>query len=107
MQLCHRIFLKHFLRVKTIGEKELNSFFENRIASEDVKFNDPIKKLGIKTFTLLNKPIKTSKDKEKAKLISVDRQCFSRLLVVGQKKAIDLSSLFSYELSPVLPALSS
>ena len=96
---------KTLLRVKTIGEKGLNSFFENTIVSEDVKFNDPIRKLGIKTFTSLNKPIKTSKDKETAKLISADRQCFSRLLVVGQKRAIDLSSLLFYELSPVPPAL--
>ena len=93
------------MRAKTIGEKELNSFLENRIASEDVKFNDPIKKLGIKKFTSLNEPIKTSKDDEKAKLISVDRQCFSRLLVASQKRAIDLSTLLSYELSPVPPAL--
>ena len=93
------------LSAKKLGEKDLNSFFAKRIETEDAKFHDPITKLDIKTFSSINKPIKVSRDKEKAKLINVDRECFSRLLVVGQKREIDLPNLLSYELSPVPPAL--
>ena len=88
------------LDAKSLGEHDMQTYFQDRISTNQVKFNEPIKKLGIKTFSSLNKPVKTANSRSSV-IVKQDRQCFSRLLVVGQKRKVDLQNLLSYELSSV------
>ena len=64
-----------------------------------------MKKINIKTFQSLNKPIKPSKRKQALKTINLDRQVYSRLLVVSKDRDIDLEEVKSYELASVPLAL--
>eukprot|EP00745_Piridium_sociabile_P013977 TRINITY_DN2058_c0_g1_i7.p1 TRINITY_DN2058_c0_g1~~TRINITY_DN2058_c0_g1_i7.p1 ORF type:complete len:474 (+),score=89.64 TRINITY_DN2058_c0_g1_i7:286-1707(+) len=62
-------------------------------------FHNPIKK-KVKTMQVLMKSVKVN-DKPVYDLEAV----FARLLIVGQKRNIELASVFQHELSPVPPSL--
>ena len=70
------------LSAKEQGEKAMGKFVQARLISDKENFWDPLKKINIKTFQSLNKPIKSSKGKQALKTINLDRQVYSRLLVV-------------------------
>jgi hypothetical protein len=63
------------------------------------------KKTNVKTFACLSKPIKLTKDKQKVQAVNIDREIFSRLVVVSESRDIDLKELYSYELAQVPLAL--
>ena len=67
--------------------------------SLSTEFHKPIKK-KVKTMESLKKAVTV-----KGKAIYDIETLFSRLLVVGQQRTIDMADVFKYELSPVPPAL--
>ena len=93
------------LSAKEQGEKAMGEFVQARLISDKKNFWDPLKKINIKTFQSLNKPIKSSKGKQALKTINLDRQVYSRLLVVSKDRDIDLEEVQSYELASVPLAL--
>ena len=78
-----------------IGQQMHTSF----LSSLPDGFHNPIKK-KVKTMQVLKKSVNVN-DKPVYDLEAV----FARLLIVGQKRNIDLASVFQHELSPVPPAL--
>ena len=56
----------------------------------------PIKKPSVKNFSYLNKPAVT-KDKQSKKALNIDRQIFSRLIVIAQVRDINLPHILEYE----------
>ena len=81
------------LSAKEQGEKAMGEFVQARLISDKENFWDPLKKINIKTFQSLNKPIKPSKGKQALKTINLDRQVYSRLLVVSKDRGIDLEEV--------------
>lgn len=67
--------------------------------SSEVSFHDPIKKLKLTNFasSTLSKVKITGKDV----MIKADRNLFTRLLVVAQKRSMDLRNVFEYSLGPL------
>ena len=63
-------------------------------------FFDPSKKPQIKNFSVLNKPA-VSKNQQTKNAINIDRQIFSRLIVISQVRDINLPSVLEYELASV------
>ena len=68
-------------------------------ASLSSEFHKTIKK-KVKTMELLKKAVTV-----KGKAIYDIETLFSRLLVMGQQRSIDIANVFQFELSPVPPAL--
>ena len=93
------------LTAKEQGENAMGEFVKDRLISGKKDFWNPLKKINIKTFQSLNKPIKLSKSKQTLKAVNIDRQVYSRLLVVSKDREIDLQEVQSYELAPVPLAL--
>ena len=60
-----------------------------------------MKRTGIKTFACLRKPLKIPKEKQKMTTVNIDRQLFSRFVVVSEKREIDLQEVHSHELAQV------
>ena len=75
---------------------EQSSQFSTSLSSE---FHKTIKK-KVKTMKLLKKAVTV-----KGKAIYDIETLFSRLIVVGQQRSIDIADVFQFELSPVPPAL--
>ena len=50
------------LSAKEQGEKPMGEFVQARLLSDKENFWDPLKKINIKTFQSLNKPIKPSRE---------------------------------------------
>ena len=78
-----------------IGIKQSRQFS----ASLSSEFHETIKK-KVKTMELLKKAV-TVKGKAIYDVVTL----FSRWLVVGQQRSIDIANVFQFELSPVPPAL--
>ena len=83
----------------------MGEFVQARLISDKENFWDPLKKINIKTFQSLNKPIKPSVGKLALKTINLDRQLYSRLLLVSKERDIDLEVVQSYALASVPLAL--
>ena len=78
-----------------IGSEQSRQFS----ASLSNEFHKTIKK-KVKTMELLKKAVTV-----KGKAIYDIEMLFSRLLVMGQQRSIDIADVFQFELSPVPPAL--
>ena len=78
-----------------IGSEQSRQFS----ASLSSEFHKTIKKT-VKTMELLKKPV-TVKGKATYDVVTL----FSRLLVVGQQRCIDIADVLQFEMSPVPPAL--
>jgi hypothetical protein len=78
-----------------IGQEMHTSF----LSSLPDGFHNPIK-TNVKTMQVLKKSVKVNH-----KAVYDLESVFARLLVVGQKRNVDLASVFQHELSPVPPSL--
>ncbi len=79
-------------------------FIQNRLNHAVKEFTDPIPKPKFLNFASSNQKAVTKKD-HTTKSLNIDREIFSRLIVIAQVKEIDIASILSYELSPVPLAL--
>ena len=77
----------------------MKSFFTKRLLSSEVPFHNPLKKLKLSNFS----SSKHSKVKVSGKdiMVKADRDLFARLLVVAQRRSMDLSEVFQYSLGPL------
>lgn len=73
----------------------MNQFFEERI-NVGQGFLKPLKRNNLKTFETLNK---TETQAVSAKIN--DKDYFSRNIIIGQMRKMDLKELFSYELTRI------
>ena len=81
------------LHAKTIGEEKSSTFIQERIKSNDVPFNHPIKKNNLKTFSSM-KVKKSTKVRDKNVLIKADRDSFGRMLILQEKRGKFIFILF-------------
>ena len=81
------------LHAKTIGEEKSSTFIQERIKSNNVPFNDPIKKNNLKTFSSM-KVKKSIKVRDKNVLIKADRDFFGRMLILQEKRGNFILILF-------------
>ena len=80
------------------GEESMKSFLKRRLLNSEVPFHEPLKKLNLASFS----SSKLSKVKISGKDVTIkaDRDLFARLLIVAQKRCMDLSEVFDYSLGP-------
>lgn len=97
------------LNAKKLGEQRMNEFVEERLATqqqEKVKFWDTMHKNFPPTFDTLYQVVKSSKEKDKTKILRADRNVLQRLIVAYEAgRTVDLYSVLSHELMPVPVAL--
>ena len=63
-------------------------------------FFTPLAKAKLKIFASLNRPHKPVK-KNKSLSLDIDRELFSKLIVIAQNRAVDIKAVMTYELTPV------
>ena len=64
-------------------------------------FNDPIKKLNLKTFAHCSKTAKVTGLSKKSSQITAERNVFGQLVVLGLQHDLSMEKVFSYTLGPV------
>ena len=84
----------NLLQAEKIGESCFKEFLKNRIETNSVNFYAAIKKLKLRTF-----------DKRSA-LTKINRETFTRLLVIQKNRNISLKEVMQFELSPTPLSLS-
>ena len=87
------------------GEEAMKSFFKTRLLSNEVPFHGPLKKLKLANFS--SSKVSKVKIAGKDTMIKADRDLFARLLVVAQRRSMNLSDLFQYSLGPLPWSLAS
>ncbi|ESP01342.1 hypothetical protein LOTGIDRAFT_157521 [Lottia gigantea] len=94
------------MSAEEVDEVALNNYIEERLTSDKKKYHDPIKQVKSKTFSSqLKMKAKTQSGKEV--ILQSDRKLFSRLLIIGQQRSIDLKEVLRYSLGPVSYPLAS
>ena len=97
---------KDLLAAPDKGENAVKEFMDQRLLSKSVDIFAPIKALQLKTFS---DQAKTKKKSAAGKdvILRADKKLFSRLLIIGQSKNIDLREILSYSLGTVSYPLAS
>ena len=88
------------LAAKETGTEALTAFVEDRLLSDSAGFFDPLPKLRLGTFRDAQKKTTVSKE-GRAVILRTDRNLFARLLVIGQRRQMDLRQLLVHELGPL------
>lgn len=85
------------LTAKEKGEAALTNFLEERLLTKNVDFYAPIKAMKLQTFsTAAKKSSKSLESKNKG-----NETLFRNLLVLGQKRKVDMKDTLSYSLGTV------
>ena len=85
----------------TRGDEACKSFIQSRLIDKSTKFQDPMKKLRLKTFqSMAVKRVLTSTQKKTIQ-VKAERNLLGRLLLLSQENAISLEKLFRYPLGPI------
>ena len=93
------------LRAHEKGEQAFSDFLEKRMEMSDTKFHDPLTTMKFKCFKdLSSKPVKVG---SREVVLKAYRASFARLLIMTQKRAIDLQHLFLFSLGPIPWSLAS
>ena len=97
---------RDLLQAQSIGEEEYQKFKRERLASTPpkVKFHDPLKLKKLKTFSSLTKQ-KKIKTTGRAVILKAERTLFTRMIIMGQSRKIDVRDLLSHSLGPLPWAL--
>ena len=97
---------RDLLQAQSIGEQEYQKFKRERLESTPpkVKFHDPLKLKKLKTFSSLSKQ-KKIKTAGRAVILKTDRTLFTRMIIMGQSRKIDVRDLLSHSLGPLPWAL--
>ena len=97
---------RDLLQAQSIGEEEYQKFERERLVSTPpkVKFHDPLKLKKLKTFSSLTKQ-KKIKTTGRAVILKADRTLFTRMIIMGQSRKIDVRDLLSHSLGPLPWAL--
>ena len=88
------------LRAQLVGKEKAVDFIEQRIKKSNVGFYDTIKKSKLKTFTTMLEQQKLSVN-GKDVVIRADRELFARLLIIREKRGINIKELLKYSLGPI------
>ena len=95
---------RDLLQAKTLGHKVLQKFINERILTTTVDFYEPVKKLKLSTFKDLVKVFKISL-KDRMIPLKYHRELFTQIMIIMQKRIVDLKEVLSFPLGPLLWAL--
>ncbi|XP_056105946.1 uncharacterized protein LOC130084505 [Rhinichthys klamathensis goyatoka] len=98
--------MRDLLAAPEKGEKAVKEFMDQRLFSPSVDIFAPIKTQKLKTFSDQAKTKKKSAAGKEV-ILRADKKLFSRLLVIGQSRKIDLREILSYSLGTVSYPLAS
>ena len=87
------------LSAERMGEKTLMAYMEEKLISPTGDMFRPIKRLNLKTFSEQSK--RQGRSQADKTIVSNDKKLFSRLLVIGQSRKMDLREILSFSLAPV------
>lgn len=90
---------KDLLTALEKGGKAVKEFMDQRLLSRSVDIFSPIKAQKLKTFSDKSKEKKCAAGKDV--ILCADNKLFSRLLIIGQRRKIDLREILSYSLGTV------
>lgn len=95
------------LQAEDLGEKAFRTFSRERLESDPprVKFNDPMKKMKLKTFADLAKKSKVSKTAGKEVIIKADRAIFAQMIIIAENRKLKISDVLCHPLGPLPWAL--
>ena len=98
---------RDLLQAEALGEKAFRTFSCERLESNPpkVKFNDPMKKMKLKTFADLAKKSKVSKAAGKEVVIKADRAVFSQMIIIAENRKLKISDVLRHPLGPLPWAL--
>ena len=88
------------------GENAVKEFMDQRLLSKSVDIFAPIKSQKLKTFNDQVKPKKKSAAGKEV-ILRADKKLFSRLLILGQSRKIEMREILSYSLGTVSYPLAS
>ena len=86
------------------GEKSAVEYMEKRLLSDEIEIFAPIKQRKLKTFS--DNALPSKKTRENVP-IKQNRTFFARLLIVGQKRKINLREVLTYSLGNISLPLTS
>ena len=92
------------LNAKSIGQKAMAVFVEERLNLCETQLSSPIKRFKLKTFANVH-PTKNKRSVTKVKSIDADRELFGRLVVISKDRKVDLKKFFKFKLSEIPLAL--
>ncbi|KAL1268455.1 hypothetical protein QQF64_033818 [Cirrhinus molitorella] len=98
--------MRDLLTAPEKGENAVKEFMDQRLLSQSVDIFAPINKQKLKTFSDQAKTKKKSVAGKEV-ILRADKKLFSRLLIIGQSRKIDLREILSYSLGTVSYPLSS
>ena len=98
---------RDLLQAEALGEKAFRTFSCERLESNPpkVKFNDPMKKMKLKTFADLAKKSKVSKAAGKEVVIKADRAVFAQMIIIAENRKLKISDVLCHSLGPLPWAL--
>ncbi|XP_061913285.1 uncharacterized protein LOC133656293 isoform X2 [Entelurus aequoreus] len=97
---------KDLLAAPERGEEAVKVFIDQRLLTKSVDIFAPIKAQKLKTFSDQAKT-KTKSAAAKDVILRADKKLFSRLLIIGQSRKVDLRQILSYSLGTVSYPLAS
>ena len=86
------------------GKKSMENFINDRLISLEKSIYTPIKKLRLGTFSKIKKQV-TVKIKGKNVQFNYQSDLFGKIVLILQKRSIDLEEVFMYPLGPIPYAL--
>ena len=92
------------LQAYTLGKSVCDKFYKERISGSEVDLFTPIRSQRLKTFANTGKKLIT-KLKSETMVLKSNSELFSRLLIVGKTRDLDLRLLLSYSLTSVPSSL--
>ena len=98
MSAAEKLVLDTFNDFK-LGTERMDTFIEERCIEKSKDFFDPLKTINIETFSKLSKCV-TYKCKDKDIPLVANRNLFAKLIIIMQKRSIDLKEVFKYPLGP-------
>ena len=99
------IHIWDIMDITKIGEKQYNSFVNERFVERSKPVTQPLKKNSLPTFTSTNKKT-VSKDKTKVEVLKDDCASFLRLYIACPIRDGNVEDFFKYENQPWPPSLS-
>jgi hypothetical protein len=73
----------YLLGADKTGQAAYMQFVRERLLERTVNFNDPIKKLNLKTFSKITKTVKVASKSKNTKQITAERVVFSQLVIIA------------------------
>ena len=91
------------LDVHAIGETATNKFILERLVNTTTQFFEPLRKLKMGKFSSMKKVIKVWRNGK----VSAQSNIFGKIVLIQQRRKIDLKEVFCYPLGPVPWSLAS